>query len=170
MDIRELTGLSAPLQQTAADMSDPRQHFAWALQFFPSPNPQMGNVPIHPTARPGMSEMLHAFGFRHDPELQTKWLIPGDHPEAGYLNVPKLVDRAEYEEYMAAHADPEADAEKWRDTAEKLLGKLDPKMVDRIRNMSPEERAAAAAVQREQLPAAFDRLAELRKQMDGEPK
>ncbi|MEU2013115.1 hypothetical protein [Nocardia sp. NPDC019302] len=168
MDARELTGLAAPLQQDAADMTDPRQHFAWALNFFPSPNQQMGDVPIHPTVRPGMSQMLWDLGYRHQPELQTKWFVPGDHPEAGYLNVPTLVDAEQYQQYHAVHEDPETENEKWRDTAEALLGKLDPKLVERIRNMTPEERAAAAEVQRQQLPAAFDRLAELKKQLDGE--
>lgn len=173
MDARELTGLAAPLQQQAADMSDPRQHFAWALQFFPSPNPQMGNVPIHPSARPGMSEMLCAFGFEHNPEKQTKWLIPGGHPEAGYLNVPKLVDRAEYEAYMAAHADPEAEVAKWQQIGKQLLGTLDPKLIESINHietLGPEARAAAAESLRERAqqaaPAAFERLAELQKQAD----
>lgn len=168
MDARELTGLATLLQQAAADMTDPRQHFAWALPFFPSPNQQMGDVPVHPTVRPGTSQMLWDLGFRHQPELQTKWFLPGDHPEAGYLNVPHLVDAEEYEQYMAVHADPEADNEKWRATAEALLGKLDPKLVERINRMTPEERAAAAEIQREQVPAAFDRLAELKKAMEGQ--
>ncbi|MEV6432566.1 hypothetical protein [Nocardia sp. NPDC051463] len=170
MDASELTGLAAPLQQSAADMNDPRQHFAWALNSFPSPNQQMGDVPIHPMVRPLMSQLLWDFGFRHDPELQTKWLIPGDHPEAGYLNVPAVVDAEQYEQWAAVHADPDLANEKWRDTAEALLGKLDPKMLDRINNMTPEQRAAAAEMQREQLPAAFERLAQLKKQAEGEAK
>jgi hypothetical protein len=168
MDARELTGLAAPLQQAMADMSDPRQHFAWALLYFPSPNPQMGEVPIHPTARPGLSELLSSLGFEHNPEKQTKWFIPGDHPEAGYLNIPKLVDAAEHQRYMAEHADPEAENEQWRETAEALLGKLDPKLLARIEAMTPEQKAAAASVMaKDHVPAAFERLADLKKQMDG---
>jgi hypothetical protein len=168
MDASDLLGLGAALQQAAADMTDPRQHFAWALNSFPSPNTQMGDVPIHPTVRPGMSQMLWDLGFRHHEELQTKWFVPGDHPEAGYLDPPRLVDAEEYRQYMAVHADPEAADEKWRDTAEALLTKLDPKLAQRIKDMTPEERAAAADVQRQNLPAAFERLAELKKQIDGQ--
>lgn len=167
MDLRDLTG-SAVLQQEQADMSDPRQHFAWALQFFPSPNPQMGEVPIQPAVRGPLSQMLWDLGFRHNPELQTKWFVPGDHPEAGWMNVSSLVDAEEYRQHQAVHDDPEAENDKWRQTAEAMLGKLDPKLVDRIKNMSPDERAAAVEVQRKQIPAAFERLAELKRQLDGE--
>lgn len=167
MDLRDLTG-SASLQQEQADMSDPRQHFAWALQFFPSPNPQMGEVPIQPAVRPGLSEMLWDLGYRHNPELQTKWFVPGDHPEAGWMNVPSLVNAEERRQYEAVHDDPEAENDKWRETAEAMLGKLDPKLVERIKSMTPEERAAAVEVQRKQIPAAFERLAELKKQLDKE--
>jgi hypothetical protein len=167
LDLRDLTN-TATLRQEQADMTDPRQHFAWALPFFPSPNTQMGDVPIQPSVRPGLSQMLWDLGFRHHPELQTKWLVPGDHPEAGWMNVPSLVDAEQYRQYQAVHDDPDAENERWRQTAEALLGKLDPKLVDRIKKMTPEERAAAAEVQRQQLPAAFERLAELKKQIDGE--
>ncbi|MFD4442528.1 hypothetical protein ACFWPK_22435 [Nocardia sp. NPDC058519] len=163
----EIAGLSTAITQETANMDDPRQHIAWALGSFPSPNQDMGEVPVHPGVRPLLSELLVSLGFRHDPTLQRKWLIPGDHPEAGWLNVPKVVDRVEYDEWKTANADPEA-AEKWRATAEKLLGELDPKMAQRISEMTPEERAAAAAVQRETLPAAFSRLAELAEQHGAE--
>lgn len=170
MDARELTGMAAPVQQAAADMTDPRQHFAWALAFFPSPNQQMGDVPIHPTVRPGMSQMLWDLGYRHHADLQTKWLLPGDHPEAGYLNVPVLVDAEEYQQYMAAHADPDVENEQWRDTAAQLLGKLDPKLLARIENMTPEQKAAAASLMaKDQVPAAFERLANLKNQIDQQP-
>ncbi|MEV0357099.1 hypothetical protein AB0H71_13660 [Nocardia sp. NPDC050697] len=166
MDVRELMGASAQLQQDDADMADPRQHLAWALMFFPSPNPQMGEVPIQPAVRPLLSQLLWDLGFRHNPELQTKWFTPGDHPEGGWLNVPNVVDRAGHAQWKAAHSDPEAEAEKWRGTAESLLGVLNPKLAGRIENMTPDERAAAQATYRQQMPAAFDRLAELKKQME----
>lgn len=170
MDPREFSGLASLLQQADADMTDPRQHFAWALAFFPSPNQAMGDVPIHPTVRPLFSQMLWDLGYRHHPELQTKWFVPGDHPEAGYLNVPILVDAEQYQQYMAVHADPNTANETWRDTAEALLSKFDPNLAQRIKDMTPEERAAELEVQRKQMPAAFDRLAQLRKAVEEEGK
>lgn len=160
----DIPGLSAPITQENADMDDPRQHAAWAVAFFPSPNPEMGQVPVHPTVRPSFSQLLCDLGFRHDPALQRKWLIPGDHPEAGWLNTPRVVDRVEYDEWLAANADPDAATEKWRATAEALLGELDPKLAHRIDTMTQEERAAAAAEQRQTLPAALARLADLAEQ------
>lgn len=162
MNQDDLNALTSPLTQNSADMEDPRQHFAWAFPSFPAPNPQMGDVPVHPMVRPELSQRWWDMGFRHHPELQKKWFIPGDHPEAGYLNVPKLVSETEYVEYLAAHADPDVEAEKWHTTAEAILGKLDPKLATRIKSMTPEEKAAAREVQKQQIPAAFERLAQLR--------
>lgn len=143
-------------------MGDPRQHFAWALGSFPGPNREMGEVPLHPMVRPALSQRLYDFGFRWHEELQTTWLVPGPHPEAGYLNTPVVVDRQAYDEYLAAHADPSANAEKWQAAAETMLAQLDPKLAARIAAMSPEEKAVALEERRRQLPTAFDRLAELR--------
>jgi hypothetical protein len=166
MDQSDIAAAVAPPTQETADAGDPRQHFAWALGAFPGPNLQMGDVPLHPMVRPELSQRLWDCGFRHHPELQTKWFIPGRHPEAGYLNAPIVVDRQEYDEYLAAHADPEADAEKWRTAAETMLAQVDPKLAARIATMTPEEKAAALQTQREQLPAAFDRLAQLRAEVE----
>lgn len=161
MEPSEILRSGILITQATADMDDSAQHFAWALGSLPSPNPEMGAVPLPPVARPLLSRLLWEFGFRHDETKQTKWLIPGDHPEGGYLNVPKIVDRAEYDEWLAAHANPDAEAEKWRATAEMLLGRLDPKLAQRIADMTPEQKAAAADVQRQTLPVEFARLADL---------
>lgn len=149
-------------------MGDPRQHFAWALGSFPGPNKAMGDIPLHPMVRPELSQRLWNFGFRWHGEYQTAWVIPGDHPEAGYLNVPKIVDRQAYDEYRAAHADPEADAEKWRTAAELMLASVDPGLAARIKTMTPEEKAAALEEKRSQLPAAFARLEKLRAAVEAE--
>lgn len=161
MEQSDLDALTSSPTQENTDMSDPRQRFAWALLSFPAPNKDMGDVPIHPMVRPEMSQRLSDFGFEYNPAKQTKWLLPGDHPEAGYLNIPRIVDRKEYDEYLAAHTNPQAEADSWRAMAEAALEKLDPKLLSRINNMTDEQRAAAAAVQRDQLPAAFERLAQL---------
>jgi hypothetical protein len=157
---------AVPVTQANADMSDPRQHHAWALGSFPAPNRQMGDVALHPLVVAEFSERLTDFGFRHHPELQTKWLIPGDHPEAGYLNVPKIVDREEYEAWLATQSDPAAAEQSMRAKAEEVLGKVNPRLLERINSMTDEERQAELAEQRAQLPAAFDRLAELRKAIE----
>jgi hypothetical protein len=169
MDQSDIAAALAPPTQDTADMGDPREHFSWALCAFPGANKQMGDIPLHPMVRPELSQRLWDFGFRWNAELQTKWLIPGDHPEAGYLNAPVVVDRQAYEEYLAAHADPDADAEKWKAAAETMLAQLDPKLAARIKTMTPEEKAAALESQRENLPAAFDRLAQLRAEVEKNP-
>lgn len=165
MDIASVT---RAVTQDSADMDDPAQHVAWALGSLPSANPEMGSVPFPPVARPLLSQLLWDLGFRHDPTKQTRWLIPGDHPEAGYLNVPKVVDRCEYDEWVAAHSDPDAEAEKWRATAEMLLGRLDPKLAQRIADMTPDQKEQAVDVQRKNLPPALARLAELAQTTDTE--
>lgn len=157
----DIAAITRAITQNTADMNDPAQHFAWALGALPSPNPEMGSVPFPPVARPLLSQLLWDLGFRHDETKQVKWLIPGDHPEGGYLNVPKIVDRCEFDEWLAAHSDPDGEAEKWRATAEMLLGRLDPKLAQRIADMTPEQKAQAVEVQRQNLPPALKRLAEL---------
>lgn len=150
-----------PVTQETADMSDPRQHFAWALAYFPSPNQDMPAVPIQPSVRPLLSELLDELGFAHDPAKQRKWLIPGDHPEAGWLNTPRLVDRNEYDEWTAARGNPVSKDEELRAAAEKALRSINPEMARQIAEMTPEQREQALQEQRESLPAALERLAEL---------
>ncbi|AHH20862.1 hypothetical protein NONO_c60860 [Nocardia nova SH22a] len=152
---------AAPITQENADQTDPRQKHAWALRAMPAPNKQMGDVPLYPSVSGDFSERLEAFGYVHDPTRQTLFVIEGDHPEAGYLNVPKLVDRKEYDEYLAARADTDAAADTWRATAEAALEKLDPKLLNRINAMTDEQKAAERERQKQQLPAAFQRLEEI---------
>jgi hypothetical protein len=57
--------------QADCDMSDPEQHFLWALSMIPVGGEMM---PIqHATAR-NMSKHLHDLGFRHHPKLQKSKL------------------------------------------------------------------------------------------------
>ncbi|MFC9432677.1 hypothetical protein [Nocardia sp. NPDC057030] len=168
MDESDITGLTSPPTQDSADMSNPREHFAWALCSFPAPNTDMGDVPIHPVIRPKFSQRLWDLGFRWHADLQAKWLIPGQHPEAGYLNVPDVVDREQYEAYRAAHSDPDVEADRWRASAERMLAALDPQLAQRISAMTPEEKAAALEAQRDAMPAAFDRLEKLRAAVEAE--
>lgn len=163
MNENPLAALTPTVRQETANMNDPRQHAAWALVCFPSPNKQMPDIPLAPPVPADLSELMWHFGYRQVPELQTKWYIPGDHPEAAFLNTPKLVDRAGYEKYMAEHGDPEQRLEDWRGAAEGLLAKIAPREAARIQAMTDEEKAAELVVRRKQMPPAFQRLAELRK-------
>jgi len=159
MDPSELLRSLTPVTQANANMDDPRQHLAWGLGTFPAPNKQMGEVPLQPPVPADLSERLHNLGFRHHPELQQKWIIPGDHPEAGYLNIPRVVDHETYESWLAAQDHPAAD--EWTETAKSLLGKIDPDALAHIEAMSDEEKAVAREEYRQQMPAAFERLAQL---------
>lgn len=163
MSENPLAALTPAVRQETADMNDPRQHAAWALVCFPSPNKQMPDIPLAPPVPADLSELLWDFGFRQVPELQTRWYIPGDHPEAAFLNTPKPVDRAGYEKYMAEHGMPEQRAQDVLGKAEAFLAQIDPQRYARIKSMTPEEKAAELETQREHLPPAFQRLAELRK-------
>jgi hypothetical protein len=156
-----LAAMTPAPRQESADMNDPRQHAAWALVCFPSPNKQMPDIPLAPPVPADLSELLWHFGYRQIPHLQTKWYVPGDHPEAAFLNTPKLVDRAEYEKYLAEHGDPEQRINDWRGAAEELLAKIAPREAARIAAMNDEEKAAELASRRQHMPPAFQRLAEL---------
>lgn len=59
-----------PIDQRKADMTDPGQHFGWALSQFPvraDGTPMILPVPCLPF----VSKHLWDCGFRHQPELQT---------------------------------------------------------------------------------------------------
>lgn len=165
MNENPLAALTPTVRQETADMNDPRQHAAWALQSFPSPNKQMPDVPLAPPVPADLSERLWHFGYRQHPELQTQWCVPGDHPEAAFLNTPKIVGRTEYEAYIAAHSTPEQQAGDWEEKAAELLARIDPQQAARIKSMTPEERAAELKSRRQHMPPAFQRLAELHKDL-----
>lgn len=58
-----------PIDQRKADMSDPKQHAAWALSSFPVM--EDGTPMVLPViSLPLVSEHLWRCGFRHHPELQ----------------------------------------------------------------------------------------------------
>ena len=81
-----------PFQQDC-DPENPQQHAAWCWAAgVPDPAPARP-VPIPlipPQLAAGISEMLWNFGFRHHPELQTRW-IEGS---AGLGMLAKIVDSA----------------------------------------------------------------------------
>lgn len=67
--------------------------------------------------------MLWNFGFRHHPELQTKW-IDGS---AGLGSV-------------AGMSDKRPPADDFMENAEEFLAENKPELLDAVRNSSPEER------------------------------
>lgn len=156
-----LAALTPTPRQETADMTNPREHAAWALACLPAPNKQMPDVGLAPPVPADLSQRLWDFGFRQIPELQTKWYIPGDHPEAAFLNTPKLATREEYEQHLAKQGDPERRMDQFRGVAEELLTKIAPREAARIAAMTDEEKAAELAARREHMPPAFQRLAEL---------
>ena len=66
-----------PKKQQESDMDNPEEHFAWAFASgIPDPRgKEYGYQPlIPPPCLAGLSQMLWDFGFRHQPELQTRWV------------------------------------------------------------------------------------------------
>ncbi|AZA08692.1 phage gene 29 protein family protein [Corynebacterium pseudopelargi] len=62
-----------PVDQTKADMSDPEQHFGWAVASIPPVgyNPDLPNIVFPLLYLPWLSQFLWDCGFRHHPELQV---------------------------------------------------------------------------------------------------
>lgn len=135
-----------------------------AVSSMPALNDQAGDLPVHPKMREKLADKLLAFGFRHQADLQELFPLPGDHLEAGYMNLPKLVDRAAYEEYHATR-DPAAEAAEWEQTAAALLERLNPKLLHRLESMTPEQREAEKAAQGETVAATINQLGALQQQM-----
>lgn len=61
-----------PVDQRKADMSDPEQHFGWAVSMIPPPdrNEEMPALILPVLFLPILSAHLWQCGFRHHPELQ----------------------------------------------------------------------------------------------------
>lgn len=78
---------------------------------------------ITPQLVESVSEMLWNFGFRHHPELQTRW-IEG---MAGIATMARMVDQ-----------EPEEDP--FEKMAEEFLGENNPKLLELIRKTPVEER------------------------------
>lgn len=113
--------------------------------------------------RPELSDLLYALGYRHDPSLQTKWLIPGDYP-AGWMNVPTVTDRLGYDEWRAANADPDAAAEEVALQRRSRTGAPEPETVPPDQEHERGRARRPARKEQEQLPAALARLGELAEQ------
>jgi hypothetical protein len=119
------------------------------------------NVGIHPKARRPWAEALLKRGVRVHPELMEEFPIPGDHPEAGFLNPNKWVSREEYAKYAAGRPDAETTEGQLRS----LLETINPGLAKKISSMTPEEKAAARVEQEPQMQDLFNRMHELGKQL-----
>lgn len=156
-----------PITFESADPADPRQFAAWAVGHFPDPRNRGMMVPLGmPSATaPEFSQLLNELGFRHHPELMTKFPIPGEQPGMGWLNPPKYVTRNEYDAYWATHKPQSSDAATTAVTGnalQRMLAALNPELAKRIDAMTPEERAAALPEAERAAVPAFERLAALR--------
>ncbi|WP_228002133.1 phage gene 29 protein family protein [Nocardia australiensis] len=124
------------------------------------------SVPIHPKARRPWAEALVKRGVRVHPELMESFPIPGDHPEAGWMNPSKWVPKAEYEKHATTRPSSEQSAQQMKS----LLGAIDPAALKRIEGMSDAERHEEAARQAPMVPDMLARLNELRAQLDKQQK
>lgn len=131
-----------PLQEDCA--SDNPQEFAawcWAAGI-PDPSPvRPAPIPlIGPMLVNGVSEMLWHFGFRHHPDLQTKWITG----TAGVATMADLTDRK-----------PEADS--FNEKAKEFLSSTNPKLLEAVLRGTPDERAEML----KQLEGSFAELSSL---------
>ncbi len=111
-------------------------------------------VPIHPKSRRPWAEALLKRGVRVHPELMEELPIPGDHPEAGFMNPNKWVSPEEYRKYAATRPDNQTAEEQLRG----LLEIVNPGLSKRIQSMTPEEKEAAKVDQATQAQDLFERM------------
>ncbi len=130
-----------PMQQNC-NPNDKKQMAAWCWAAgVKDPRPAAFEpVPlIIPQLSEGISEMLWDFGFRHHPELQTKWIEGG----AGVGTLARIVDH---------------EPRDWvKEAGEEWLAENNPEMLKAIQNASPEEKEKLLA----ELQKNFEQLEKL---------
>jgi septal ring factor EnvC (AmiA/AmiB activator) len=84
----------------------------------------------------------------------TRFPIPGDHPEAGWLNPHRWVGREEYDEYTATRPSNDDAQSQLR----MMLQAINPAMAQRISRMNEAQKQAA---REEQAPEMQERMAQL---------
>jgi hypothetical protein len=105
---------------------DPKKFAAWCWAAgIPDPGAnRYGNIPlIAPQLVEGLSEMLWDFGFRHHPDLQTKWIEGA----AGIGTIAGIVDTEPVQDPIDA-------------VAEAFLSEENPELLEAIKNAPPAER------------------------------
>lgn len=134
-----------PKKQSDSNMDDPKEHFAWAFAAG-VPDPRYNNLTfqslIPAPCFAAISEMLWHFGFRHHPELQTKWV-----PEyAG-------ADRN-----LLALGVTDVSPENVVELAAEMVADQFPDVAARIASMTPENRDEVIAAQARDLLSAVEKL------------
>lgn len=134
-----------PKRQNNSDMENPQEFAAWAFSAG-IPDPRYNNVTFQ-TLIPApcfaaISQMLWDFGFRHHPELQTKWI-----PE--YAGADRNLVALGVTDVQPEEVIPLA--------AEMLVDQF-PEVADRIRQMNPENREEMIKEQAEALLASMEKL------------
>lgn len=111
--------------QSECDSNNPKQHAAWCWAAgIPDPSPArpMPIPLIGPMLVEGISEMLWDFGFRHHPDLQTKW-IQGN---AGLGTIANLTAEQPKDDFSKS--------------AEEFLSANNPELLEMVRNASDEDK------------------------------
>lgn len=143
-----------PKRQSESNMDDPKEFAAWAFAAG-IPDPRYKSLTFQPLIPapcfPTISEMLWDLGFRHHPDLQTKWvpeysggdrnLLPLGLTDVGPENVVPL--------------------------AAEMVADQFPEVAERIRQMNPENRDEAIKAQAAELLASVERLRNATKGLDG---
>lgn len=142
-----------PKRQSDSNMDDPKEHFAWAFAAG-VPDPRYKNLTfnalIPAPCFAAISEMLWNFGFRHHPELQTKW-VPA---YAG-------VDRN-----LLALGVTDVNPDNIVDLAAEMVADQFPDVAERIMKMTPENRDDVMREQAEALLASVEKLKQATSNLD----
>lgn len=142
-----------PKRQSESNMDDPKEHFAWAFAAG-VPDPRYKNLTFQ-TLIPApcfaaISQMLWDFGFRHNPELQTKW-------------VPEYVGA---DRNLLALGVTDVNPENVVELAAEMVADQFPEVADRIAQMNPENRDELVREQAQVLLASVQRLQQATGQLD----
>lgn len=135
-----------PKRQSESDMNNPEEFAAWAFAAgIPDPRgQQFPNQPLIPAPCFAMlSSMLWDLGFRHNPDLQTKWVADYAGPDRnlvalGLSDSPDTV----------------------MDRAVEMLADQFPDVAARVATVTPGNRDQVVAEQAEALRKSLDRLRE----------
>lgn len=139
-----------PKKQVDSNMDDPKEFAAWAFAAG-IPDPRYKSVTFNSIVPapcfPAISEMLWDFGFRHHPELQTKWVNGYSGGDRNIVPVgltdtdPDAVDSSNVVEYAA-----------------EMVADQFPDVADRIRQMNPENRDEMIRDQAQELLKSVQKL------------
>lgn len=124
-----------------------------------------GELPLQTQIREKIADRLEAFGARMHLEEQRMFALPGAHPEAGWMNVPRYVNREEYDKHQAEHPSGTGE-DQLRELAGALLGQLNPKLLHTLKDLTPQQRAVFRERQRAQLAENLAHLEALKQQVD----